>query len=348
MTGKRIRVMLADDSPFLCRMLSVHLVQAEGFEVVGCVHRGRSVLHKIRELRPDAVSLGLNFPDMDGLDVLAQVMTEHPVPVVVLTGTGGRFAFRIARAMDLGAVDYVLKFVPGQPIQPEDLTRKIVSKLRLAAATKVVRLRAVSNTPMPRRPATRIAQDIVVIGASTGGPAALAELCSEIPAEFAPAVLVIQHMPARFTTSLAARLDRLCGIPVSEARRGDILFGSSVKVAPGGFHLTLEPGGRIQLHAAETSGAHCPSVDMAMESAAEVFGSHTVGVLLSGMGSDGVLGLAAIRNRHGLTYVQDPESCAVAGMPGAAIEQGVAGRVARPAELGRLLAKKTRGERHVS
>ena len=169
MTGKRIRVMLADDSPFLCRMLSVHLVQAEGFEVVGCVHRGRSVLHKIRELRPDAVSLGLNFPDMDGLDVLAQVMTEHPVPVVVLTGTGGRFAFRIARAMDLGAVDYVLKFVPGQPIQPEDLTRKIVSKLRLAAATKVVRLRAVSNTAMPRRPATRIAQDIVVIGASTGG-----------------------------------------------------------------------------------------------------------------------------------------------------------------------------------
>ena len=327
-------MILADDSPFLCGLLSAQLKKAEGFDVVACVNQGRAVLPKIKELRPDAVSLGLNFPDADGLDVLSQIMREHPVPVVVLTGTGGRFAFRVARAMDLGAADYVLKFVPGKRTAPAELTAAIVRKLRAAASTKVMRLRA-----SPERSGTKGSRDLVVIGASTGGPAALAELLRQLPANFPAAVLVIQHMPAKFTKTFAERLNKLCAMPVTEASRGDILTPGSIRIAPGGFHLSVEAGGRLRLYPAGERPGNCPSVDLAMESAAKVFGSRMVGVLLTGMGSDGAVGLAAIRKNDGGTYVQDLESCAVPGMPGAALRQGLADKIAKPDELGRLLVR---------
>jgi two-component system, chemotaxis family, protein-glutamate methylesterase/glutaminase len=327
-----IRVIVADDSPFLCGLVSAKLKEAEGFDVVACVNEGKAVLPKIREHRPDAISLGLNFPDADGLDVLAQIMREHPLPVVVLTGTGGRFAFRVARAMDLGAADYVLKFIPGKRTAPTELTASIVRKLRAAASTKVMRLR-----PSPEPVGTKASRDLVVIGASTGGPTALAELLRQLSADFPAAVLVVQHMPAKFTKTFAERLNKLCALPVSEARRGDVLSPGSIKLAPGGFHLSVEAGGRLRLHPVDSQPGNCPSVDLAMESAAKVFESRMAGVLLTGMGSDGTAGLAAIRRSGGSTYVQDLESCAVPGMPGAALRKGLADKIARPDELGRLL-----------
>jgi two-component system, chemotaxis family, protein-glutamate methylesterase/glutaminase len=152
-------------------------------------------------------------------------------------------------------------------------------------------------------------------------------------------VLVVQHMPAKFTNTFAERLHKLCAMPVSEARRGDVLVPGTVKLAPGGFHLSVEPGGRLRLHAADLQPGNCPSVDLAMESAAAVFGSRVAGVLLTGMGADGVAGLQAIRKNEGIVYVQDLESCAVPGMPGAALRKGLADKIAKPVELGRLLVR---------
>jgi two-component system, chemotaxis family, protein-glutamate methylesterase/glutaminase len=331
-----IRVIVADDSPFLCGLVSARLKKAEGFDVVASVNEGKAVLPRIKELRPDAISLGLNFPDADGLDVLAQIMREHPLPVVVLTGTGGRFAFRVARAMDLGAADYVLKFVPGRRAAPSELTAAIVRKLRAAASTKVMRLR-----PSPASVPRSGRRELIVIGASTGGPAALTELLRQLPADFPAAILVVQHMPAKFTKTFADRLHKLCAMPVSEAVRGDVLAPSTIKIAPGGFHVSVEPGGRLRLHAADLQPGNCPSVDLAMESAAAVFGSRVAAVLLTGMGADGVAGLEAIRKNDGIAYVQDLESCAVPGMPGAALRKGLADKIARPEELGRLLVRET-------
>ena len=356
-----IRVLIADDSPFICRLLSGYLQSEPGFEVIGMAEDGRSAIVKAKQTRPDAITLDLEMPHMDGLEALATIMRECPTPVIVISGVSGRAATRTLQALDLGAVDFVLKYSPGIEIDPEQLRLEIRAKVKAASRVRVVRLlghgmgSGVRSAEAPPQRAANNQSDasnkdykndapsyqgLVIIGASTGGPAALRELLTELPRDFNSAVLVVQHIPKSFTSVLAAQLNRSCPMEVREAEDGDLLRAGLVLVAPGGYHLLVRSGLRVSIVPTKETGnssSHCPSINVTMQSAAQVLGSRVTGVVLTGMGDDGTEGLQAIHRRGGITFAQDAESCVINGMPQRAIEAGVVDHVASPPKIAALL-----------
>jgi len=338
-----IRVVVVDDSPFVCRLLAKYLQAAPGLAVAGTALDGRRAVELTRSLRPDVVSLDLEMPGMDGLAVLDEIMSDCPTPVVLLSGVSRQAARATLLALGRGAVDFVLKYSAGSDTDPEALRQEIIAKVRLAARIKVIRSLPSrtdhSELPTAPRPSAEpwLLGGVVVIGASTGGPLALRELLGQLPADFPAAIVVVQHMPATFTRVLAVHLGRQLALPVKEAEHGDRLLPGRVLVAPGEVHLLIGPDGKVQLTAGPRIGGHCPSIDVTMQAAAQVYGPRARGVLLTGMGCDGALGLAAIRARGGRTFAQDPASCVVNGMPQAAVDRGVVDTVAPPAEIARRL-----------
>ncbi len=353
--SQKMRVVVADDSPFVCRLLISYLHSVPEFEVVGTAYDGRQVLERVRTLRPDVVTLDLEMPEMDGLEALAVIMRECPTPVVAISGVSGRAATRTLQALDLGAVDFVLKYTPGASVQPAEQRREILAKVLAASRIRVVRSlgRPAAAVPLPdavfparaAQPAEENPNALVIIGASTGGPLAVRELLSALPADFPAPIVVVQHMPKNFTTVLAVQLDRLCQLRVREAEEDDRLAPGLVLVAPGGQHLLLRPGFRVAQCAGNTGGSYCPSVDVAMESAARIYGSQLIGVLLTGMGDDGAAGLQMIHDRGGVTFAQDAESCVVDGMPRRARERGAVDHVASPREIAEMLVRELKRRR---
>ncbi len=355
----KIRVLVADDSPFVCRLLTSYLQSTPEFEVVGTAYDGRQVVDKIRKLRPDAVTLDLEMPEMDGLEALSLIMRECPTPVVAISGVSGRAATRTLQALDLGAVDFVLKFAPGTNIRPEELQKEILSKVLAASRIRVVRsigrpTSAVSTiegaVPSRARPAAEeTAHSLVVIGASTGGPLAIRELLASLPADFPSPIVVVQHMPKSFTGVLAVQLGRHCRLRVREAELDDRLTAGLVVVAPGGNHLVLRPGFRTTCCPGNNNSPYCPSVDVSMESAARIYGPRVVGVLLTGMGDDGAAGMKIIHDKGGVTFAQDGESCVIDGMPRQARERGAVDHVGSPRVIAQMLVQEMERRRvHVA
>jgi two-component system, chemotaxis family, protein-glutamate methylesterase/glutaminase len=351
MMGDPIRVLIADDSPFICKLLASYMQSAPGIEVIGAVHDGREAVAKVKQSHPDAVTLDLEMPVMDGLEALGHIMRECPTPVIVISGASGRGATRTMQALDLGAVDFVLKYTAGVDIDPEQLRLEICAKVKAAAQMRVgqtpenglglgglVRKRAPSRaSAYAAGPGSAAPWDVVVIGASTGGPTALRQLLGELPSDYGSALIVVQHIPKSFTAVLAAQLNRTSRLEVREAEDGDELRSGLVLVAPGGYHLIVRSGLRVQLVPGKEDVGHCPSIDITMQSAAQVAGARTTGVVLTGMGNDGTEGLRAIRLRGGTTIVQDAASCVVNGMPQRAIDVGVVDHVASPNGIAELL-----------
>jgi len=323
------RVLVADDSPFLCRLLTRYLEEAGGFHVVGTALSGRDAIHEFRRLSPDVVALDLTLPDIDGLDVLREIRSSGDAPVVIITGASGMDAVLTLRALEAGANDFIMKFDPLRPKSPDTVRSEIVTKIRRAAN------RSLATAPAP--PPDSLLPAVVVIGASTGGPTALRQILP-LPDSFGAAVVVVQHMPAALSARLAADLQRFSRLPLTEIGAGDRLRAGAVGVAPGGMHLAFEPHRRVAL-SKYTGESDCPSIDIAMESAAAVYGPAAVGVLLTGMGADGVHGMARIRDRGGKTLVQDPSTCVVAGMPGAAIARGAAEFIGSPEAIASRLSR---------
>jgi two-component system chemotaxis response regulator CheB len=340
------RVLVVDDSPFVCRLLADHLSSAPGVAVAGKALDGAQAVTLIRELRPDAVTLDLEMPEMNGLQVLERVMRECPTPVVVVSGVSRRAAAATLQALELGAVDFVLKYTAGSDTDPDLFRQEVVSKVRIAARVKVIRSLPGARTTAPelRRAAPGadavphwLTHPIVVIGASTGGPLALRELLGRLPTDFPAALVVVQHMPAHFTRVLATQLDRQVPLVVREAEDGACLQAGQVLVAPGDRHLLIRGNSRVELVRGPRIGGHCPSIDVTMQSAAQVCGPRASGVVLTGMGSDGALGLMAIHARGGRTFAQDAASCVVNGMPQQAIDRGVVDHVGSPCAIAELL-----------
>lgn len=378
MTDKT-RVLIIDDSPFVCRLLTSHLQSASDVVVVGTALNGERGIKLAAELKPDVITLDLEMPGLTGLETLEQIMHDNPTPTVVISGVSRRSARLSLAAINSGAVDFVLKYTPGTDLEPDALRQEIVAKVKAAANIKVVRSirprqersRVVS---VPRKmsgdsPTARIVSEIVskatgtiktppkaallsggvvVIGASTGGPVAIRELLHALPADFPAAIIVVQHMPASFTGALAAQLDSRVALRVKEAERGDMLMPGHVLIAPGDYHLLIRPTSKIHLNQAPKIQGHRPSIDVTMQSVAQVYGIRTRGVVLTGMGGDGTMGLTAIRSKGGKTYVQDAASCVVNGMPQRAVEQGVVDFVAAPSEIGRLLRESIPWQRAIS
>ena len=345
-----IRVAIADDSPFTCRLLASYVQESGDCEVVGFANDALSTIDLVRRLKPDVLTLDLQMPGGNGLDLLRQLVGETSVAVVVISGVTRRAAATTLHALELGAVDFVLKYTPGAPVSPASLKREIVAKVKMAAAAQPAVRRATAPQPMVQlaapgavRPAVvRNGIGVIVIGASTGGPRAIGELLTNFPVDFAAPCVIVQHLPAPFTAPFAAQLDRHTRLRVQEAKSGDRLEPGRVLVSPGSVHLLVRSDGRIELQPAADGDIYRPSIDMAMISAAESYQSAAVGVVLTGMGHDGAEGLKQIREHGGEAYVQDLASCVVPSMPKRALERAGADHVARPDRIGQLLAARSK------
>jgi two-component system, chemotaxis family, protein-glutamate methylesterase/glutaminase len=345
-----IRVAVADDSPFTCRLLSSYIEEGGDCRVVGVAHDTRSALELIRHETPDVLTLDLQMPGGDGLELLRQLAVEPAVSVVVISGVTRLAAATTMRALELGAVDFILKYTPGAPVSRASLRREIVAKVRMAAAAHPSRRPAPAvaamSTPNATPPAARLPRSlttpdtaaIVIIGASTGGPRAVSDLLNQFPADFGVPCVVVQHLPAAFTMPFAAQLKRHARVRVEVAATGDRLDPGVTLVAPGSQHLVIRSDGRVQLQAPGEKDVYRPSIDLAMTSAAECYGAAAVGIVLTGIGDDGAEGLKRIRESGGEGFVQDLGSCIVSSMPERALQRAGADHIASPQRIGEILA----------
>jgi two-component system, chemotaxis family, protein-glutamate methylesterase/glutaminase len=324
----RIRVLVVDDSAFVRKAIERMLRTADDIEVVGFAADGEEGLARARELRPDVVTLDVKMPRLGGLETLERLMAEQPVPVLLMSTLTQDGAEVTLRGLELGAMDFVDKSAV-QPMTMLSLAEELVAKVRaLGGARARARPR-----PAPARghgAETAPPAECVAIAASTGGPTALQAVVSGLPAGFSAVVLVVQHIPRGFTKSLAERLDARSAIPVREARDGERVAPGAILVAPAGVHTRLlrrRGGVEVVLDEEPRDTLHRPSADVLMASVAETYGPLSVGVVLTGMGSDGTEGLRAIRDKGGLTLAESEETSVIFGMPKAAIEAGVVHRV---------------------
>jgi two-component system, chemotaxis family, protein-glutamate methylesterase/glutaminase len=360
-----IRVLVVDDSPFVCRLLASHLRSTGDIEVIGNALCGERAIELVESTKPDVVTLDLEMPGIGGLEALNRIMASRPTPVILMSGLSRKAAETTVEALNCGAVDFIPKYTPGQDTDPEALKQLLISKVRLASNVKVIRsLRhsgPVVNTPRyefgkPRFDLTATPPPslgpsptggILVIGASTGGPTAVRDLLNGLCTDYPAAIVIVQHMPPTFTKAMAEQLERLTPLPVKEAEVGDRLRPGFALVAPGDQHLIIRNDGRIELTRHEKISGHRPSVDLTMQTAAKAYGTRTTGVLLTGMGEDGARGLLAIREAGGHTFAQDEESCVVYGMPARAVEMHAVETVDNPAGIAKQLlemAMRGRGE----
>jgi two-component system chemotaxis response regulator CheB len=354
-----IRVAIADDSPFTCKLLASYIEAGGDCQVVGMAHDALSTLDLIRGATPDVLTLDLQMPGNEGLDLLKAITEQPATAVVVISGVTRQAAATTLRALELGAVDFILKYTPGAPISRASLRKEIVSKVKIAASSRGTRRRAmmppVAAAPVasavppiplqapPRpfaRPLKKDGAGVVVIGASTGGPGAIGSVLAGLPADFAAPCIVVQHLPATFTQAFALQLGRHTALRVVVAEPGMRIAPGVILVSPGSMHLTVRADGRIQLHTPSPKDVYRPSINQALLSAAEAFGATAIGVILTGSGDDGADGLKKVRDAGGEGYVQDPASCIVSSMPERAIETAGADHVAPPERIGHLLAMK--------
>jgi two-component system, chemotaxis family, protein-glutamate methylesterase/glutaminase len=328
-----IRVVVVDDSAFVRQALSRMLGAVPDIEVVATAVDGEDGLEKVRELRPDVVTLDVKMPRMGGLEALRRIMTECPTPVLLLSSHTSEGAEITLRGLELGAMDFVDKSSVQGHMNLLGLADELLAKVRALASVPRERLGEIGRPLRPVvAPVSHEQQaDVVVIGTSTGGPSALQAIIPRLPRGLAGAILIAQHMPAGFTRSLADRLDQRSALPVREAQDGEPVQRGSVLVAPGGLHMKIRKRGghaRVWLDAEPRSALHRPSVDVLMASVAKAYGARSMGIILTGMGADGVEGLRAIREAGGRTLAESEETCVIYGMPKAAVEAGVVDRTA--------------------
>lgn len=357
MSSTAIRVLVIDDSMLAREMISDAINEAPDMEVVGAARDGLEGVEKLEQLRPDVVTLDVKMPNMDGLETLDAILDKHPIPVIMFSVLTQLAADVTLDALDRGALDYVTKPEGGRAAlakASDELRRKIrcvagadvqrVLKIRKARKIRRTTAKAAHNTSCSAESSPSFPNCCIAIGISTGGPPALSQLFQSLTPPLPP-IVVVQHMPAQFTGPFAARLNTLSALSVKEAEAGDELKANHALVSPGGKHLYLERKGRKVFacvrHGEFVSG-HKPSVDVMMNSAAEVFEERCVGVVMTGMGRDGADGCRAIRQRGGYILGQDETSSDVYGMNKVAFMEGHVDRQASLEQLPKLLTAHVR------
>jgi len=319
-------VLIVDDSAVVRAILSKQLDAYPGIEVIGTAPDPYIARDKIVQLQPDVVTLDIEMPRMDGITFLRKLMQYHPTPVVIvssLTPEGGELALE---AIEAGAVDVVAK--PGAAYTVGDMVDQLAEKV-IAAASARVDARAHPPVAAQSLSLTRTTKKVVAIGGSTGGTVALQEVLTALPHN-SPGIVAVLHMPEHFTAAYARRLDEICAIEVREARNGDAVVRGRALIAPGNKHMLLSRSGaryRVIIKDGPTVNRHRPSVDVLFKSVARFAGRNAVGIIMTGMGADGALGLKAMRDEGARTIAQDETSCVVFGMPREAIRVGAAERV---------------------
>jgi two-component system, chemotaxis family, protein-glutamate methylesterase/glutaminase len=317
-----VRVLVVDDSAIVRKILAQELSRHSGIEIVGTAPDPYIARDKIVALNPDVLTLDVEMPRMDGITFLRKLMKYHPMPVIVLsslTPEGGKTALE---ALEAGAVEVMCK--PGGSYSVGDVCKDLVEKLKAASRARIGRTVPMSGGGPQRLSMVETTNKIFAIGASTGGVQALTCVLSALPSN-APGTVVVQHMPAHFTTSFAQRLNGECAVNVKEAEDGDHVVSGRVLIAPGGLHMLLQRSGANYFVALRNGPAVChqrPSVEVLFNSVAKYAGANAVGAILTGMGDDGATGLLNMRQAGAHTLAQDEQSCVVFGMPKEAIARG--------------------------
>jgi len=337
-----VKVLVVDDSAIVRKILSQQLSQHKGVEVVGTAPDPYVARDKIVALEPDVLTLDVEMPRMDGITFLRKLMRHHPMPVIVLsslTPEGGKTAME---ALAAGAVEVMCK--PGPAYSVGETCEALVDKIKAASRARLDKqtISALQkNNEIKRLNMVETTNKIFAIGASTGGVQALTVLLRALPAN-TPGTLIVQHMPAQFTTSFAERMNENCAAQVSEAKDGDRVIPGRVLIAPGGFHMLLQRSGANYCVTVKDGPSVCrqkPSVEVMFKSVAKYAGANAVGAILTGMGSDGANGLLSMRESGAHTIAQDEDSCVVFGMPKEAIDVGAAEVVSSLADIARNMVK---------
>ncbi len=344
-TLKKIRVLIVDDSAFMRKVLETILVTDENVQVVGHAKDGREAVRLSESLKPDVITMDINMPVMDGLQATAEIMTTNPRPIVVVSSESRQGAASTLRALELGAIEFVAKPSSGIDLDMHSVREDLLRKVRLAAKVRVVRsasriaseiknadARTIAPPPAPAsRPAAATYDQrfpVVVLAASTGGPATVMRLAPGFTRDFPAAVILVQHMPAAFTTQYATQLAEFTGVRVKEAENNESLTPGTFYICPGGQHLRVMPTGRIQLDGSSGRiNGYLPNIDITMQSVAAFAGPLSIGVILTGMGNDGTAGASAIKSAGGMVLAQDEATSVIFGMPAEAIKAGAVSQV---------------------
>lgn len=338
---KWCKVVVADDSAFMRLVITRLLNEDPEIEVVGAASNGAEAVELVKSLRPSVVTLDVEMPVMDGLTALELIMKECPTPVVMVSALTREGAEVTMKALQLGAVDFIAKPSGSISLDFHKVKDELVTKVKTAAKAKLKTLPILKPILPPRTATTELPKEwaTVVIGASTGGPAAVRYVLSQLPSNLPAAVLLVQHMPAGFTKFFADNLNQVSALPVHEAQDGETIQPQRVYLAPSGFHLLVERGGRLKLDTSPPLHNVRPAADKTFDSAANVFKQKCIGVVMTGMGSDGAIGLLTVKEMGGRTMVQAPETCVISSMPKSAIKLGAAQEVVPLDQLPQRMAE---------
>lgn len=346
----KVKVLVVDDSFLMRRIISDIVNSDPHLEVVGKAKDGDEALEKIAALNPDVVTLDINLPVRSGIDVLSDIMKTRPTKVIMLSAYTRAGASATIRALEIGAVDFIAKPSGEISLGLEKLKNEIIDKIRLAANVDLFKyLAAFRAAGIAKAEGKKIAgvKRLVIIGASTGGPRAILDIMKDIPGDTKAAFLIIQHMPKGFTLSFAERISWETGIRAKEAEEGDTVDSGRVFVAPAGSHLVLIKDNqevKIKLTQDPPVNFVRPSIDVSMISAVDIFGKDIIGVILTGMGRDGLEGARKIKEAGGKIFIQDEESSVVWGMPGSVSKAGLTDGILPLSQIADVLVRNIRGQ----
>lgn len=342
-----VKVLVVDDSALVRSLLSEIIRSDPGLQLVGAAPDAYVARDMVKQFSPDVITLDIEMPRMDGLSFLEKLMAARPTPVLMISTLTEAGAEATLQALELGAVDFIpkpkLSIAAGIEAYRELILEKLhqVARVRVSGSRRATSQAVVGGEKLtPRRLSGT--EKIIAIGASTGGTEAIKEVLMQLPANV-PGIVITQHMPPGFTRSFAQRLDRLTRLHVVEAAGGERILPGHAYLAPGNFHLIVERSGAdyvVKLSDAEPVHRHRPAVDVMMKSVAQAGGKNVLGVLLTGMGKDGALGMADIRAQGGYTLAQDEASCVVYGMPREAVAIGAVDAIVPLESMGAVLLEK--------
>jgi two-component system, chemotaxis family, protein-glutamate methylesterase/glutaminase len=356
--ARKIRVLLVDDSSFMRKVLHAIVSADPQMEVVGQAKDGNEAVAMAQSLKPDVITMDINMPHMDGLQATEEIMSQNPRPIVVVSSETRDGAASTLVALELGAIDFIPKPSSGIDLDMNSIGAELNRKLKMAAKVRVVRTAArpkghagAAHKPAGASVATEHATStatagsripVVVIAASTGGPAAVMRLAPSLPKDLPAAVVLVQHMPASFTSQYAIQLADATEMEVREAVANEALIPGIFYVCPGSHHLRVSPKGRIVLDSGARISGYRPCADVAMETVAAWAGAMTIGVVLTGMGNDGSRGAQAIYSAGGTVFVQDEASSVIFGMPAEVIKTGFVTQILPLDQIAAAIDKRVR------
>lgn len=338
-----VKVVVIDDSAFMRKSLKLMLESDPGIQVIGTARDGNEGIEKIISLKPDIVTLDIEMPGMDGLTALKIIMEQVPVPVLMVSSLTTESAQATLQAFDLGAIDFISKDLSYSSINIINIKNELIEKVKQIAQSSLVRTRfrmrrLVQSTqnkaanikkPVQKKISYESVMNkfsAVVVGVSTGGPQALLNIIPKLPESFPLGVAIVQHMPPHFTRTLAERLNSLSKVQVKEAEHGELFETKKILIAPGGKQMSFNNNGlkvAVEISEGSPDNIYRPSADLMMLSAASTFAGPLLGIIMTGMGKDGIEGLRQIKSKGGYVIGQSEESCVVYGMPRAAYEEGL-------------------------